>query len=90
VLEELPACRFAATVDHTDGRALLCRRDRAAFSVAWRSSPDENAAHPCAAALVSVVYLLDVGNRELAGLVSVAFGALVHEAWISVATLDDA
>jgi hypothetical protein len=85
VLGELPGCRFAATLDQEDGRALITRRDGAAFSVAWRSPPDENAAHPSAATLASALYLLDISNRELSGQVSVTFGDVVNEAWIAPA-----
>jgi hypothetical protein len=82
-LEELPGCRFAATLDQEDGRTVMSRRDGAAFSVAWRSPPDENAVHPSAAILASAVYLLDIGNRKLSGALSVTFGAVVNEAWIA-------
>jgi hypothetical protein len=84
VLEELPGCRLAATLDHDDGTAFISHRDGRSFNLTVvRNSDDEL---PAAGLLPSIVYLLDIGALLEAALGSAVFlqlGRAVSKAWIS-------
>ena len=86
VLEELPGCRLVATLNQQDGRALISGRDGCAFNVSV--APDEDGVRPSAAALASLIYLLDISDlldTALGGPVSLRLDRGASEAWITPA-----
>jgi hypothetical protein len=93
VLEELPGCRFAATLDDSAGEAQVTGRDGRRYHARWRPSAGIEAGPPAAAVLPSAVYLLDVlgaFDGALERPVTVRLGGLCAEASITLAREDPA
>lgn len=88
LLDELPGCRFAATLDRQAGSATLAARDGRRLALRWRLRDGDLATAPDVAVLTSVAYVLDVtGCLEGCGSldVIVRLGDERHFCWLSSA-----